>query len=195
MNTIVLGGRSKFGLVLSDYLSRQHHKVLAIGREDFDLSSGWVTLLHKRVLDLFGSPDNVDTVVINVYDYRPGYSDVQQRVFDTCWQIFKDKQVQLVVIGSMIHYFRQDTEYAKTKKALLNHCIRVTQLPHVAKLLFVEPGVLENAVDRHSTPHAMYFEELAEKICTFMKINDSYLHVALRGKHKSSTMTGMKNES
>ena len=100
---------------MSDYLSRQNHKVLAIGRED--LSSGWVTLLHKIVLNLFGSPDNVDVIVINVYDYRPGSSDVPQRVFDTCWQIYKDKQVQLVVIGSMIHYFRQDTEYAKNKES------------------------------------------------------------------------------
>lgn len=184
MNILVLGGSTKLGGYLTRDLLKRGHLTLNVGREMADFKSGWMLKIEEPIKVHFGDPRNINIVIVNVYDHDSGYQDVQEEVFKSMFDFYRDQNTTIVVMGSMIaaHAVYQTT-YAKAKRSLANAVIRASTLKRACKLVLIEPGVLENNVGAYPNSPYATFEEVAEIIRYSFYSSASFLRLGLVGRH------------
>jgi hypothetical protein len=106
------------------------------------------------------------------------------------WNKYKDKSnVQIVVIGSMAHYFVPvgiPEEYTLSKRKLKENIISKSNLAgYNCKLILAEPGVVDNYLENKPQWAARYIkrEELAKLIVNLMKENNRFMMSSIVGSH------------
>lgn len=162
--------------------------LVTLGREDLDLNRKETQF--KERLDCEPSLDH--TVIINLYDRRPGYDWVQASVFDTIWSMYKGySNVQVVVIGSLAHHYPNlkgvSERYLQAKRhlsALMNKTYE-DAVRSPARLLYVELGVLESMLEETPPWPCRYFtnKEAARSIISLVRANNKIMFVGLTGSH------------
>ncbi len=163
-------------------------ELIILGRQDLDLNKKEAQL--KEFLDCDPSLDH--TIIINLYDRRPGYDWVQASVFSTVWSLYKSCQnVQVVVIGSLAHHYAGlagiPERYLQEKKrlcALMNKTYE-DALRSKARLLYIELGVLESMLEQSPPWPARYLtnKEAAKSIIDLARTNNKILFSSLTGSH------------
>lgn len=175
---VVLGGETKFGAYLVNYLQSEGCKALGLGRSSIDFSGGWIAGL-KSALDLsFGDVHNVELIVVNVFDARPDYLDTQLNVLSYVWSLFKTKpNVTIVAIGSMEHYYRTSTLVANAKQKLRDYVFESLQPSQDgAHFLLVEPWRLSS----EPTPGTMSYEAFSKRLVELVDLNVPFMSTAVK---------------
>lgn len=175
---VVLGGETKFGAYLVKHLQAEGCHTLGLGRSSIDFSSGWVTGL-KSSLDLaFGDANNVELIVVNVFDARLDYLDTQLNVLSFVWSLFKSNpSVTVVAIGSMEHYYRTSTLAAQAKLKLRDYVFEALQPSQDgANFLLVEPWRLSST----PAPGAMSYEALSKRLVELVDLNVPFMSTAVK---------------
>lgn len=165
-------------------------KVVTISREDLPESPPVTNRdAHFRFL-LYCAPNVDHTIIINLFDRRPGYEWVQASVFDTIWSLYKKcANVQVVVIGSLAHHFpglagvSERYIQAKQHLAQLMNKTYVDALNSKARLLYIELGVLESMLEQSPPWPARYFtnKEAARAIIDLARANKKIMFTGLTG--------------
>lgn len=171
MNIVVLGGKSNLGKYLADvYAEDAANTVLALGRQDLDFSSLWVTKLKELLDSTFVSSDNVDLIVLTLFDNSAGSENVQLSVLKTLWPLYAKLNTTFVVLGSMMPYYKPiRSKFTIFKDALAKHCRAIALEDSVASLVLIEPLALENSEeDLTKLPHATY-----DKVCKLVRLGVS----------------------
>lgn len=142
----------------------------------------------RSLLDCDSGVDH--TIIINLFDRRPGYEWVQESVFDTIWSLYKNcANVQVVVIGSLAHHFPGlagvSERYIQAKRHLahLMNKTYVDALNSKARLLYIELGVLESMLEQSPPWPARYFtnKEAARTIIDLARANKKIMFTGLTG--------------
>lgn len=165
-------------------------KLATVERKDIPENLGWNTkFAHFRsLLDCDSSLDH--TIILNLFDRRPGYEWVQASVFNTIWSLYKKHaNVQVVVIGSLAHHFPGlagvPERYIKAKQHLaqLMNKTYVDALNSSARLLYIELGVLESMLEQKPQWPARYFtnKEAARTIIDLARANKKIMFTGLTG--------------
>ncbi len=163
-------------------------ELVTLGREDLDLDKKETQLKELLACD----PSLDHTIIVNLYDRRPGYDWVQASVFDTIWSLYKSySNVQVVVIGSLAHHYTGlvgiPDRYLQAKRhlcALMNKTYE-DAVKSKARLLYVELGVLESMLEQNPPWPARYFKnkEAARSIISLVRANNKIMFVGLTGSH------------
>lgn len=163
--------------------------VTQITRADMDFASPWKDSLLSLIPDSAGDL----VIVVNIFDYTTGRGKLQEEVFDYLWQLYSgNDKVQIVVIGSMAHYYSLDNiapEYTVSKFQLRNRVVSLGRThDYACKLLFIEPGVIENYVECKPTWPLTYYtrKEFSDKVVSYVDNNERFMFVMADGAHKYS---------
>jgi hypothetical protein len=179
---------NKVGDSLCRIFAKAGSNVIPVGRKDVDFyEDKWQdTLLGKL-------PNNNSPLVIilNLYDHAPGRSGLQEEIFDCLWEKYKtNKDVQLVVIGSMAHYYSLEgipQEYTDSKRHLRNKVVTIGRtLSYNCKLLMIESGTIDTYfIDNQPVWPTSYFHlsEFADRIYTEVDANSRFSFIMANGKH------------
>lgn len=185
-NIVVIGASSGFGEYLVDSLSdKLSTNVLGFGRPQVDfLTDDWVTELHGKLCQRFGTPDALDTIIIPVWSAED--PELQLRVTRTLWGLFRNKKVAVIVLGYSSGVREELTTFTRAKADLRSFCFNHIRTDQEAKarLILLEPHALENrCLQRSDTPH-LTFKELEDAMLKLMRLEMPYLQLALFGARK-----------
>lgn len=171
-----------FGSALIEQFKNSEFEVDSVCRSIVDLGSdGW---FDKCITD-----KKYDIIIVNGFDYK--YPNVQLSVFKLLFEKFKNTEdIQLIVIGSMSHYFKQENSYEIAKKELHDYFINVGKdsLNYKCKLLMVEPGSMENRLpykDKYTFTYST-LAETAKIVYEVSKLNLKFMSLSLRGNKRSN---------
>jgi hypothetical protein len=127
MNVAIIGGNSGFGSDLAEHVVKPHNqlvfpvtKLLAIGKSDLDLNDGqWVSQLRELFTEAFGGPSAATVVVLAAYDRRNQQENMQLRVANTLYEIYRKSSTHLIFVGDMRHHLGPpDSLYVANKRDL-----------------------------------------------------------------------------
>jgi hypothetical protein len=162
--------------------------LVTLGRQDLDMNKK-----EAQFKELLACDADLDhTIIINLYDRRPGYEWVQESVFSTIWSMYKDHpNVQVAVIGSLAHHYPNlkgvSERYLHAKRHLSALMTKTYEdaLRSKARLLYIELGVLESMLEQSPPWPARYLtnKEAAESIIALARVNNKILFSSLTGNH------------
>lgn len=186
MNVVILGGKSKFGLYLNNYLSWfSDNQVLALGKPEIDFSTDWVAKVGMAIYDRFTHSENIDLIIVNAFDHRSEYASMQRNIFQTVWKLYKDNpRTTILVIGSICHHEpeRNTDLYVDAKRTLARMCAHLSLSEHQCKLILLEPGPMENRIGLQTIPRSVLpFAEVAALMTQAIDMNLPYLQIGMRG--------------
>lgn len=175
---VVLGGETKFGAYLVKHLQSEDCNTLGLGRSSVDFSGGWVSALKSALELSFGDVNNVELIVVNVFDARPDYLDTQLNVLSYVWSLYKSNpKVTVVAIGSMEHYYRTSTLAARAKLKLKDYVFEALQpSPNGANFLLVEPWQLS----LEPTSGTMSYEALSKRLVELIDLDVPFMSTAVK---------------
>ena len=183
-NVMILGAnpnKHMLGTSIIDVFLNGGYQVSSVCRSDVDLSQpGW---FDKAI-----GNNEYDVIIVNAYDWNN--HGMQLSVFKTLLERYKnDETKQLVVIGSLTHYFSGNRPYDIAKRELYdfftNFGIRVVN--YKCKLLLFEPGILENLLSDPTRYPFSYssFSSVSKILFTLVENNLKYMQISLHGNLRS----------
>jgi len=189
MKLALIGARKErpgLGAALLSEFSSHGYEVTAFSKADCNIvEQDWLKVLKSPF----------DIIILNAFDHQ--HPEAQLKAFQALFEKFKsDSKVQLVVIGSMAHYFKKETPYEKAKFYLYDFVMSHGKysLAYACKLLLFEPGTLDNLL-RHNK-HAFTYstvEETAQMLRTAVEMNQKFIHLAMRGNRKANAVVDNSN--
>ena len=187
-NVLIIGGdTSKDGLALQ--LSKEFmppkYSTASLHRPDIDFSEPWIPKLQEFLVKTWGGVNKVDIIIVNLYDWRTGKGHVQQDVFEQLFNLYKNTDVQLIVVGSFAHYLKVSAihkEYERSKHYLKETVYEKGKLTHTCKLMLIEPGPLPNVAAKHPQfrDSVLSYDRVLELIKTGLDLEIKFLHFACR---------------
>lgn len=178
----------KVGDTLCNAFSKTGSTAVAITRNDVDFNSeSWQSDLQPKI----PTTSSQLVIVLNLYDHSPGRGRLQEEIFDWLWGQYKlQSNVQIVVVGSMAHYYELSgisEEYTSSKRNLRNKVVGTGRLAvYNCKLLFLEPGVIDTYLTCNSPQwNATYFtsQEFADRVIVEVDTNNKFTYVTMMGSH------------
>jgi len=178
---------NKVGSALCKTFEKAGASIIPVVRGDVDFyEKGWQDTLLERL-----SNNSPLVIILNLYDHAPGRSGLQEEIFDCLWKKYSsDKDVHLVVIGSMAHYHSLEgipQEYTDSKRRLRNKIVTIGRtLSYNCKLLMIEPGTIDTYfIDNQPVWPTSYFHlsEFADRVYTEVDANSRFSFIMANGKH------------
>jgi hypothetical protein len=138
MNVAIIGGSSGFGADLAAHIVKPHNQLvfpitnlLTLGKEELDLNDGeWVKKLRMLLTDRFGGPSAATVVVLMAYDRTNQQENMQLRVANTLYEIYRKSQTHLILVGDMRHHLAPpDSLYVANKRDLWRCAMKMATDP------------------------------------------------------------------
>lgn len=180
---------NKVGSALCKTFEKAGASVMPITRGDVNFYEiDW----QNTLLDKIPYTDSSLVVILNLYDHTLGRSRLQEEIFDCLWERYSsNKDFQLVVIGSMAHYYGDikgiPQVYIDSKRRLRDKVVSIGRtLSYNCKLLMIEPGTIDTYfIDNQPTWPTVYFQllEFADRVYTEVDANSRFSFIMANGKH------------
>ena len=127
MNVAIIGGSSGLGSDVAEHIVKPHNQLvfpitnlLVTGQADLDLNDGeWVSRLRELMVDKFGGPSAATVVVLVAYDRKNQQDNMQLRVANTLYEIYRSSSTHLIIVGDVRHHLAPpDSLYTANKRDL-----------------------------------------------------------------------------
>jgi hypothetical protein len=124
MNVAILGGSTGFGADVAEHIVKPHNqlvfpvtKLMVTGKNDLDLNDGeWVSHLRELMTETFGGPSAATVVVLCAYDRANQQSNMQLRVANTLYEIYRRSSTHLILVGDVRHHLKPPASLYEANK-------------------------------------------------------------------------------